>query len=71
MAALIDTNVFVLTWGTAAGVAFLSFPRKRGSRFLRTDVDLRLRGGDHNSDSHLLVWAADPWIPSRLATLDC
>jgi hypothetical protein len=60
VAALIDTNVLVLTWATAAGVAFLSFPRKRESRSLWTDVDPRLRGGDDNSDSHLLGWAAGP-----------
>ena len=38
-----------------------SFPRKRESRPLWTDVDPRLRGGDNAGDFHFLGRARGPW----------
>jgi hypothetical protein len=40
--------------------AYLSFPRKRESSPLWTDVDPRLRGGDEGGDFHLFGWATSP-----------
>jgi hypothetical protein len=37
--------------------AYRSFPGKRESNPLWTDVDPRLRGGDEGSDFHLIGWA--------------
>jgi hypothetical protein len=45
-----------------------SFPRKRESKFSRTDVDPRLRGGDDNGDFRLDGWTAGPCTLSGNST---
>ena len=45
-----------------------SFPRKRESSRMWTELDPRLRGGDNTGDFHLLGWAAGPSILSRNST---
>jgi hypothetical protein len=41
-----------------------SFPRKRESSRMWTELDPRLRGGDNTGDFHLFGWAARPWTLS-------
>jgi hypothetical protein len=47
-----------------------SFPRKRESSLIRTDLDPRLRGGDNKSDFHPLWRAAGPRILCRNSRSD-
>jgi hypothetical protein len=53
-------NAEILRFALLKITPCLSFPRKRESSSMWTDVDPRLRGGDNTGDFHLLGWAAGP-----------